>query len=143
MLMFGNILRETGVVERLSQSAQNELININTIFLGLAVGSTMVAEVFFQLLTVAVFILGLVAFSVGAAGGVMMGKVLYWVSGGKINPLVGAAGVSAVPMAARVVNQVGLQARPDNYLLMHALSPNVAGVIGSAIAAGVILSFFQ
>jgi oxaloacetate decarboxylase beta subunit len=142
LLMVGNLLRESGVVERLSKAAQNELTNLVTVFLGLAVGSTMTAEAFLQPLTIGVFLLGLVAFSLATASGVLFGKAMYLLSGRKINPLVGAAGLSAFPMSARVVNQVGLQERPDNYLLMHAVPPNVAGQLGSAIAAGVLLSFF-
>jgi oxaloacetate decarboxylase beta subunit len=128
------------VVERLSRTAQNELTNIVTILLGLAVGSTMLADVFLRPLTLAVFALGLAAFAVATASGLLLGKVLYLLSRRTINPLLGAAGVSAVPMAARVVNKVGLEEGPDNYLLMHALGPNVAGVLGSAVAAGVVLS---
>jgi oxaloacetate decarboxylase beta subunit len=140
MLMFGNLLREAGVVERLSKTAQNELINIVTIFLGLAVGSKLSAEHFLQLETLGILTLGAFAFATSTATGVLMGKAMCWWSGGKINPLIGAAGVSAVPMAARVVNKVGLETDPNNYLLMHAMGPNVAGVIGSAVAAGVLLA---
>jgi oxaloacetate decarboxylase beta subunit len=127
MLMFGNLLRESGVVERLSNAAQNEIINIVTIFLGLSVGSRLSAEKFLSV-------------DIGTAAGILMGKAMHRISGGKINPLIGAAGVSAVPMAARVVNKVGLKANPHNFLLMHAMGPNVAGVIGSAVAAGVLLA---
>ena len=140
MLTFGNLLREVGVVERLSKAAQNEIINIVTIFLGLAVGSKLSADKFLTLETLGILALGAVAFCIGTATGVLMGKVMYRVSGGKVNPLIGAAGVSAVPMAARVVNKVGLEANHHNFLLMHAMGPNVAGVIGSAVAAGVLLA---
>jgi sodium ion-translocating decarboxylase beta subunit len=144
MLMFGNLLRESGVVERLSKTAQNELINIVTIFLGVSVGSTANAQKIsqpgygFQVLWIV--LLGLVAFSVGTAFGVLFGKIMYLTSGGKVNPLIGSAGVSAVPMAARVSQKVGAEDNPGNFLLMHAMGPNVAGVIGSAIAAGVLIS---
>ncbi len=140
MFMFGNLLRESGVVERLASTAQNELINITTILLGLTVGGTMVADKFLDPDTLKIFGLGLVAFTVATASGVLFGKVMYLVSGKKINPLLGAAGVSAVPMSARVVHKVALEANPNNYLIMHAMGPNVAGVLGSAIAAGVIIS---
>ncbi len=140
MLMFGNLLREAGVVERLSQTAQNELINIVTIMLGLAVGSRLAADAFLTIETIGILAIGLVAFAVGTATGVLMGKAMHRLSGGQVNPLIGAAGVSAVPMAARVVNKVGLESNPNNYLLMHAMGPNVAGVIGSAVAAGFLLS---
>jgi oxaloacetate decarboxylase beta subunit len=140
MLMLGNLLRESGVVERLNKAAQNEIINIVTIFLGLAVGSKLSAEHFLNIETLGILILGAVAFSIGTASGVLMGKVMYRMSGGKVNPLIGAAGVSAVPMAARVANKVGLEADNHNFLLMHAMGPNVAGVIGSAVAAGVLLA---
>ncbi len=140
MLCFGNLLRECGVVDRLSNTAQNELINIVTIFLGLAVGSKLAADKFLTAETLGILLLGMVAFSIGTAAGLLMGKVMYRVTGKAVNPLIGAAGVSAVPMAARVANKVGLQANPQNFLLMHAMGPNVAGVIGSAVAAGVLLS---
>jgi len=140
MLMFGNLLRESGVVERLSRAAQNEIINIVTIMLGLAVGSKLSADKFLALETLGILVLGALAFSIGTAAGVLMGKIMYRATGGKVNPLIGAAGVSAVPMAARVVNRVGLDADPHNFLLMHAMGPNVAGVIGSAVAAGVLLA---
>ncbi len=143
MLALGNILRESGVVDRLSQAAQNEIVNVVTLFLGLAVGSLMTAEAFLQPLTIAVFTLGLVCFMVATAGGVMMGKALCFFSGGKINPLVGAAGLSAMPMAARVVAREAQKARPDNYLLPHALSTNIAGQVGSALAAGALLTAFR
>jgi sodium ion-translocating decarboxylase beta subunit len=140
MLCFGNLLRECGVVDRLSSTAQNELINIVTIFLGLAVGSKLEADKFLSAETLGILLLGMVAFSIGTAAGLLMGKVMYRITGKQVNPLIGAAGVSAVPMAARVANKVGLQANPQNFLLMHAMGPNVAGVIGSAVAAGVLLS---
>ncbi|MFZ9036706.1 MAG: sodium ion-translocating decarboxylase subunit beta [Gammaproteobacteria bacterium] len=140
MLCFGNLLKECGVVERLSNTAQNELINIVTIFLGLAVGSKLAADKFLSAETLGILLLGMVAFSIGTAAGVIMGKIMYRVTGKAVNPLIGAAGVSAVPMAARVANKIGLQANPQNFLLMHAMGPNVAGVIGSAVAAGVLLA---
>jgi len=140
MLCFGNLLKESGVVDRLSNTAQNELINIVTIFLGLAVGSKLAADKFLSAETLGILLLGMVAFSIGTAAGLIMGKIMYRLSGKTINPLIGAAGVSAVPMAARVANKVGLQANPQNFLLMHAMGPNVAGVIGSAVAAGVLLA---
>jgi oxaloacetate decarboxylase beta subunit len=139
-LMFGNLLRECGVVERLAGAAQNELINIVTILLGLAVGSKLGADKFLSAETLGILVLGLVAFAIGTASGVLMAKGMNWVSREPINPLIGAAGVSAVPMAARVVNKVGLEHNPQNYLLMHAMGPNVAGVLGSAVAAGVLLA---
>lgn len=138
-LMFGNLLRESGVTERLSKTAQNEFINIVTILLGLAVGSKLSADKFLRPETLGILALGLVAFSVGTAGGVLLAKLMNRM-GMNINPLIGAAGVSAVPMAARVVNKVGQEYNPHNYLLMHAMGPNVAGVIGSAVAAGVLLA---
>ena len=140
MLAFGNLLRECGVVERLNKAAQNELINVVTIFLGLGVGSKLQAEKFLTVETIGILVLGALAFSIGTATGVLMGKLMYRLSDGKVNPLIGAAGVSAVPMAARVVNKVGLEADHHNFLLMHAMGPNVAGVIGSAVAAGVLLA---
>ncbi|ABO23091.1 sodium ion-translocating decarboxylase subunit beta [Shewanella loihica] len=140
MFCLGNLMRESGVVDRLSNTAQNELINIVTIFLGLAVGSKLSADKFLQLETLGILVLGAVAFGIGTAAGVLMAKLMSKLSGGKINPLIGAAGVSAVPMAARVVNKVGLQANQQNFLLMHAMGPNVAGVLGSAVAAGVLLA---
>jgi sodium ion-translocating decarboxylase beta subunit len=143
MLMFGNLLREAGVVKRLANTAQNELINIVTIMLGLAVGSKLHAEEFLRAETIGILMIGLVAFAVGTAAGVLMGKIMHRLSGGRINPLIGAAGVSAIPMAARVVNRVGLESNPNNYLLMHAMGPNVAGVIGSAVAAGFLLSLLS
>jgi carboxybiotin decarboxylase len=143
MLMFGNLLRESGVVERLNKTAQNELINIVTIFLGLGVGSKLNAEQFLRVETLGILALGAFAFATSTAAGVLMGKLMCWWTGGKINPLIGAAGVSAVPMSARVVNKVGLETNPSNYLLMHAMGPNVAGVIGSAVAAGVLLALIK
>ncbi len=140
MLMFGNLMRECGVVERLSQTAQHALINTVTIFLGLTVGSKLSADKFLNLQTLGILALGLFAFVVGTAGGLLLGKLMCRLSGGRVNPLIGAAGVSAVPMAARVVNKVGVEADPHNFLLMHAMGPNVAGVIGSAVAAGVLLN---
>ncbi len=140
MLMFGNLLRECHVVDRLSETAQNALINSVTIFLGLTVGSKLSADKFLNLQTLGILLLGLVAFIIGTISGVLLGKLMHRISGGKINPLIGAAGVSAVPMAARVVNKVGLEDDPHNFLLMHAMGPNVAGVIGSAVAAGVLLN---
>jgi carboxybiotin decarboxylase len=140
MFCLGNLMRESGVVERLSSTAQNELINIVTIFLGLGVGSKLSADKFLNLETLGILALGAVAFSIGTASGVLMAKVMGKFSKHKINPLIGAAGVSAVPMAARVANKVGLEANPHNFLLMHAMGPNVAGVLGSAVAAGVLLA---
>ena len=141
MLAFGNLMRECGVVDRLSYTTQNALINIVTIFLGLAVGSKLSAEQFLVPSTLGILLLGIVAFAIGTASGVLMGKLLNAVSKQPINPLIGAAGVSAVPMAARVANKVGLDANPHNILLMHAMGPNVAGVIGSAVAAGIMIMF--
>jgi carboxybiotin decarboxylase len=142
-LMLGNLFRESGVTARLSDTTQNALINILTIFLGVSVGATASADKFLQLQTLTIIGLGLAAFSVGTASGVIFGKIMYWTSGGKVNPLIGSAGVSAVPMAARVSQVVGQKENPGNYLLMHAMGPNVAGVIGSAIAAGVMLAFLS
>ncbi|HHZ88734.1 MAG TPA: sodium ion-translocating decarboxylase subunit beta [Chromatiaceae bacterium] len=139
MLTFGNLLKECGVVERLSRTAQNELINIVTIFLGLAIGSKLQADQFLTVQTLGILLLGALAFCIGTAMGILMGKLMYRMTGGKVNPLIGAAGVSAVPMAARVVNKVGLDEDHHNFLLMHAMGPNVAGVIGSAVAAGILL----
>jgi sodium ion-translocating decarboxylase beta subunit len=140
MITFGNLLRESGVVDRLSKTAQNELINIVTIFLGLGVGSKLQADSFLTVETIGILLLGVFAFSIGTASGVLMGRLMYKLTGGKVNPLIGAAGVSAVPMAARVVNKVGLENNPHNFLLMHAMGPNVAGVLGSAVAAGLLLA---
>lgn len=142
MLMLGNLFRESGVVDRLSNTAQNALINIVTIFLGTTVGATAVAERFLKPETLKIIALGLMAFIFSTVGGVLLGKLMYWISGGKVNPLIGSAGVSAVPMAARVSQVEGQKANPGNYLLMHAMGPNVAGVIGSAVAAGVLLALF-
>ena len=142
MLMFGNLLKECGVTERLSKTAQNELMNIVTIFLGVSVGATATADIFLTWQTIGILIMGVCAFAFGTAGGVMIAKLMNKLSGGKINPLIGSAGVSAVPMAARVSQVVGQKEKPGNYLLMHAMGPNVAGVIGSAIAAGVLLSLY-
>jgi sodium ion-translocating decarboxylase beta subunit len=141
MFCFGNLMRECGVVDRLSDTTQNALINIVTIFLGLAVGSKLAAEEFLVPSTLGILLLGMVAFAIGTASGVLMGKVMNKFSSSPINPLIGAAGVSAVPMAARVANKVGLEANPQNFLLMHAMGPNVAGVIGSTIAAGMMILF--
>ena len=140
MFMFGNLMRECGVVERLAGAAQNELMNIVTILLGITVGSTMVADNFFTLSTIAVFALGIVAFVTATAAGVLLGKLMNMISGGKINPMIGAAGVSAVPMAARVVQKMASDEDPSNFILMHAMGPNVAGAIGAAVAGGVLLS---
>ncbi len=140
MLMFGNLLRECGVTKRLSNTAENELMNIVTIFVGLTVGATAHGETFLSLDTISIMVLGAVSFAIATAGGVLFGKLMCVLTKGKINPLIGAAGVSAVPMSARVVHQVGQKEDPTNFLLMHAMGPNVAGVIGSAIAAGIFLS---
>jgi oxaloacetate decarboxylase beta subunit len=142
MLMMGNLFRESGVVERLSNTVQNALINIITIFLGTTVGATAVADRFLRPETLKIIGLGLLAFMFSTIGGLLLGKLMCWLSGGKINPLIGSAGVSAVPMAARVSQVEGQKANPSNYLLMHAMGPNVAGVIGSAVAAGVLLALF-
>jgi oxaloacetate decarboxylase beta subunit len=141
-LMLGNLLRESLVTDRLSKTAQNELINIITIFLGVTVGATATAERFLSPDTLKIIALGLLAFAFGTTGGVLLGKLMYKLTGGKVNPLIGSAGVSAVPMAARVSQVVGQKENPSNFLLMHAMGPNVAGVIGSAIAAGVLLNLF-
>ena len=140
MFCLGNLMRESGVVDRLSNTAQNELINITTIFLGLGVGSKLSAEAFLNVETLGILGLGAVAFSIGTASGVLMAKFMNKISKEPINPLIGAAGVSAVPMAARVANKVGLESNPHNFLLMHAMGPNVAGVLGSAVAAGILLA---
>ena len=142
MLMLGNLFKECGVTDRLSDVAQNAMTNMVTIMLGLTVGATANGETFLQLRTILIIVLGLTAFSFSTAGGVLLGKVLYLVTGGKINPLIGAAGVSAVPMAARVAQTEGRKYNPTNFLLMHAMGPNVAGVIGSAVAAGFLLMMF-
>lgn len=141
-LMMGNLMKESGVVERITKTAGNELMNIITIFLGFSVGCTTNASTFLTLQTVEIIILGVIAFGVGTAGGVLLGKVMCAVTHGKINPLIGSAGVSAVPMAARVSQKVGQEYNPRNYLLMHAMGPNVAGVIGSAVAAGILINIF-
>ncbi|WP_226647834.1 sodium ion-translocating decarboxylase subunit beta [Microbulbifer variabilis] len=143
MFCFGNLMRECGVVARLSDTAQNALINITTIFLGLSVGSKLAADKFLDPKTLGILALGIVAFAIGTAAGVLMAKLLNMFSKHKINPLIGSAGVSAVPMAARVSNKVGLESNPHNFLLMHAMGPNVAGVIGSAVAAGVMISMVR
>lgn len=140
MLMLGNLLKESGQTERIAKAAQNELMNIVTILLGLSVGATTSAQSFLNLNTLKIVLLGLIAFACGTAGGVLFGKLLYVLTKGKINPLIGSAGVSAVPMAARVSQKVGQQENPSNFLLMHAMGPNVSGVIGSAVAAGVLLT---
>lgn len=142
MLMLGNLFRESGVVDRLVKTAQNELMNIVTIMLGITVGATATAANFLSIDTIAIVLLGLVAFSCGTAAGVLFAKLMNKISGGKINPLIGSAGVSAVPMAARASQKVGAETDPSNFLLMHAMGPNVSGVIGSAVAAGILLSIF-
>nr|WP_317401817.1 sodium ion-translocating decarboxylase subunit beta [uncultured Gemmiger sp.] len=142
-LMMGNLMKESGVVERITKTAGNELMNIITIFLGFSVGCTTNASTFLNVQTVEIIILGVIAFGVGTAGGVLLGKVMCAVTHGKINPLIGSAGVSAVPMAARVSQKVGQEYNPRNYLLMHAMGPNVAGVIGSAVAAGILINMFS
>ena len=143
MLMLGNLFKESGVVDRITKAAQNELMNIITIFLGITVGATATADTFLTPKTLLIICLGLVAFSVSTAGGVLFGKIMCKATGGKVNPLIGSAGVSAVPMAARVSQMVGQKENPSNFLLMHAMGPNVAGVIGSAVAAGVFLALFN
>ena len=141
-LMMGNLMKESGVVERITKTAGNELMNIITIFLGFSVGCTTNASTFLNIQTVEIIVLGIVAFGVGTAGGVILGKIMCVITHGKINPLIGSAGVSAVPMAARVSQKVGQEYNPRNYLLMHAMGPNVAGVIGSAVAAGILINMF-
>lgn len=143
MLMLGNLMKESGVVDRLVKTAQNELMNIITICLGVTVGATATADYFLTLQTGLIIVLGLIAFCIGTAAGVLFGKLMYVATKGKVNPLIGSAGVSAVPMAARVSQKVGQKENPKNFLLMHAMGPNVAGVIGSAVAAGVLLSIFS
>lgn len=143
MLMLGNLLKESGRTERIAKAAQNELMNIVTIFLGISVGATTSAESFLNLNTIKIVGLGLIAFCIGTAGGVLFGKIMYIATKGKVNPLIGSAGVSAVPMAARVSQKVGQQENPTNFLLMHAMGPNVSGVIGSAVAAGVLLTLLR
>ena len=141
-LMLGNLMKECGVTERLSKTVQNELMNIVTIFLGISVGATATADNFLNFQTLGILLLGVIAFSFGSASGVLLAKVMNLFVKDKINPLIGSAGVSAVPMAARVSQTVGQKYNPGNFLLMHAMGPNVAGVIGSAVAAGILLSFF-
>lgn len=141
--MFGNLIKESGVVPKLTEVASNSLMYMITIVLGLTVGGTANAENFLNPQTLKIIALGLIAFSIGTASGVIFGKVMCKLSGGKINPMIGAAGVSAVPMAARVVQKVGQEENPQNFLLMHAMGPNVAGVIGSAVAAGILLNVFN
>ncbi len=143
MLMLGNLIKESGVVPKLLETASNAMLYIVTIILGLCVGATASADVFLTLNTLKIFGLGIVAFSFATAGGVLLGKLMSKLTGGKINPMIGAAGVSAVPMAARVVHKEGVKADPTNFLLMHAMGPNVAGVIGSAVAAGILINFFS
>lgn len=140
MLMLGNLMKESGVVERICKTAGNELMNIITIFLGFSVGCTTSADTFFTAQTLFIILLGVIAFGFGTAGGVLLGKLMCWATHGKVNPLIGSAGVSAVPMAARVSQKVGQQEDPSNFLLMHAMGPNVAGVIGSAVAAGILIN---
>ncbi len=141
MFCFGNLMKECGVVDRLSYTTQNSLINIMTIFLGLAVGSKLSADKFLDLTTLGILVLGMIAFSIGTASGIIMAKILNKFSKEEINPLIGSAGVSAVPMAARVSNKLGLEEDPQNFLLMHAMGPNVAGVVGSAVAAGILINY--
>lgn len=143
MLMLGNIFRECGVVDRLSDTAQNALCNIVTIFLGISVGATANAQTFLQWSTIKLVLLGLIAFAFSTFGGLLLGKIMCWATHGKVNPLIGSAGVSAVPMAARVSQVEGQKANPGNFLLMHAMGPNVAGVIGTAVAAGLLLTMFK
>ena len=142
MLMLGNLIRESGQIPKLTETLQNAMMYIVTILLGVTVGAKANGELFLSLTTIKIIVLGLFAFSIGTAAGVLMGKLMYKLTNGKVNPLIGAAGVSAVPMAARVVQKEGIKYNPSNYLLMHAMGPNVAGVIGSAVAAGVLLAFF-
>ena len=143
MLMLGNLMKESGVVDRINKTAGNELMNIITIFLGVSVGCTTSADTFFNLQTAYIIALGLLAFCFGTAGGVLLGRVMCWVTKGQVNPLIGSAGVSAVPMAARVSQKVGQKENPQNFLLMHAMGPNVAGVIGSAVAAGILINMLK
>lgn len=143
MLMLGNLFRESGLVARLEDTAKNAMMNMVVIFLGVTVGATASAETFLKIETLKIVVLGVIAFGVGTAAGVIFGKIMYKTSGGKVNPLIGSAGVSAVPMAARVSQKVGQQENPGNFLLMHAMGPNVAGVIGSAVAAGIMLTLFS
>ena len=141
--MLGNLIKECGLVNNLVDNIKNAMLYIITIFIGLTVGATTSADAFLNINTIKIIVMGLMAFACGTAGGVLFGKIMYKVSGGKINPMIGAAGVSAVPMAARVVQKVGQEENPSNFLLMHAMGPNVAGVIGSAVAAGVLLAIFK
>ena len=143
MLMLGNLMKESGVVDRINKTAGNELMNIITIFLGVSVGCTTNAETFLNKNTLFIVALGLIAYCFGTAGGVLLGKIMCWATHGKVNPLIGSAGVSAVPMAARVSQKVGQQENPQNFLLMHAMGPNVAGVIGSAVAAGILINMLK
>lgn len=143
MLMLGNLFRESGLVARLEDTAKNAMMNMVVIFLGVTVGATASAETFLRVETLKIIVLGVIAFGVGTAAGVLFGKLMYKLSGGKVNPLIGSAGVSAVPMAARVSQKVGQKENPGNFLLMHAMGPNVAGVIGSAVAAGIMLTLFS
>ena len=143
MLMFGNLMKESGVVDRITNTAKNELMNIITIFLGLSVGSTATGQIFLSFRTIGIICLGLFAFCMGTSFGVLFGKLMCKATGGKVNPLIGSAGVSAVPMAARVSQKVGQEEDPSNFLLMHAMGPNVAGVVGSAVAAGVLISILK
>ena len=143
MLMLGNLLKESGQTERIAKAAQNELMNIITIFLGISVGATTSAQSFLNLNTIKIVVLGLIAFCLGTAGGTLFGKIMYVATKGKVNPLIGSAGVSAVPMAARVSQKVGQKENPSNFLLMHAMGPNVSGVIGSAVAAGILLTLLK
>lgn len=142
-LMFGNLIKESGVVPKLVENASNALLYIVTILLGLCVGATATADTFLTLSTLKIFALGIAAFILATAGGVLIGKLMCWLTHGKINPMIGAAGVSAVPMAARVVQKEGVREDPSNFLLMHAMGPNVAGVIGSAVAAGLLIMLLQ
>jgi oxaloacetate decarboxylase beta subunit len=142
-LMFGNLMRESGVVERLSQSAQNEIANVATIFLGLTIGATMTGANFIRLDTLLILAVGLLAFALDTAGGVFLGKIMYWVSGGKFNPLIGAAGISAFPMSARIVQRLGQEYDFENFLLMHAMGANTAGQLGSVIAGGIVLALMM
>ena len=143
MLMLGNLFKESGVVSRISNTAQNELMNIVTIFLGVTVGATATGQVFLSVSTLGIILLGLIAFCMGTACGVLFGKIMCAFTHGKVNPLIGSAGVSAVPMAARISQKVGQEENPANFLLMHAMGPNVSGVIGSAVAAGILLTLLK
>jgi oxaloacetate decarboxylase beta subunit len=143
MLMLGNLFRECGVTDKLAHHASESMMYMISIFIGITVGATTRADQFLQVQTLFILVLGLVAFSIGTGAGVILGKIMCKLTGGKVNPLIGAAGVSAVPMAARVAQKVGREENPNNYLLMHAMGPNVAGVIGSAIVSGIFLSMFK